>query len=147
MRVGAVMATGTLGVLLAARDQFTAEVALTMAFTTFVLFQVINVLNARVETHTVFTKHLFTNRWLWASIGSVLALQVAAVHSPWLQPIFDTVALTAGQWAICAAVALSVLIVEEALKLGPTAYGWVTGWLSSPRARRAERERHTHETE
>ncbi len=144
VRVGAVMATGTLGVLLAARELSTAEVALTMAFTTFVLFQVVNVLNARVETQTVFTRHLFTNRWLWVSIGSVLALQVAAVHSPWLQPIFDTVDLSLGQWAICTAVALSVLVVEETVKLRSPAYAWARGWLSDPTARRPERRRHKH---
>ena len=36
---------------------------------------------------------------------------------PWLQAVFDTVPLSPSQWLICAAVASSVLIVEELIKL------------------------------
>ena len=76
-----------------------------------------NSLNARAERETVFTGHLFSNRWLWISFGAVVALQVAIVQLPFLHDVFSTTALTAGQWAICAAVAVSVLLVEEAVKL------------------------------
>ncbi|MGL4176566.1 MAG: calcium-translocating P-type ATPase, PMCA-type [Dermatophilaceae bacterium] len=117
LRVGAMMATGTLGVLLYAREAYTPAIALTMAFTVFVLFQLFNVLNARVERETVFSRHLFTNRWLWAALGTVSVLQIAAVHTPWGQAIFDTVALSAGQWALCLAIAASVLVVEELVRL------------------------------
>jgi len=118
LRSGAVMATGTLGVLAWAGDAHTEAVALTMAFTTFVMFQFFNALNARAERESVFTRHLFSNRWLWISFGAVVALQVAIVQLPFLHDVFRTTALTAGQWAICAAVAVSVLLVEEAVKLG-----------------------------
>ncbi|MCF6736998.1 HAD family hydrolase [Blastococcus sp. KM273129] len=116
-RAGAVMATGTLSVLALADGAFGAPVAATMAFTTFVLFQFFNALNARAERETVFTRHLFTNRWLWVSFGTVIVLQVLVVHVPVLQRLFDTTALTATQWLICTMVAASVLVVEEAIKL------------------------------
>jgi P-type Ca2+ transporter type 2C len=118
LRSGVVMAAGTLGVLAWAGEAHTEAVALTMAFTTFVLFQFFNALNARAERETVFTRHLFSNRWLWISFGAVVALQVAIVQLPVLHDIFRTTTLTAGQWATCAAVAVSVLLVEEAVKLG-----------------------------
>ncbi|WP_121250824.1 cation-translocating P-type ATPase [Nocardioides ferulae] len=117
-RVGLVMAIGTLAVLLLARDEWGDEVSLTMAFTTFVLFQLVNALNARAEHTTVFARHTFTNRWLWASLATVALLHIAAVHTPWGQAIFDTVALSAAQWLVCVGVALSVLVVEELVKLG-----------------------------
>ncbi|MCY7402835.1 MAG: cation transporting ATPase C-terminal domain-containing protein, partial [Nocardioides sp.] len=117
-RVGLVMAIGTLGVLVLARDEWSQTVALTMAFTTFVLFQLVNALNARVESTTVFSRHTLTNRWLWTALVTVAVLHVAAVHTPWGQTIFDTVALTAVQWALCIAIALSVLVIEEFVKLG-----------------------------
>ena len=117
-RVGLVMAIGTLSVLLFARDEWSQPVALTMAFTTFVLFQLVNALNARAESTTVFSRHTLTNRWLWTSLVTVALLHVVAVHTPWGQAIFDTVALTATQWALCIAIALSVLAVEELVKLG-----------------------------
>jgi P-type Ca2+ transporter type 2C len=116
-RAGAVMATGTLAVLALAEDAYGAAVAATMAFTTFVLFQFFNALNARAERETVFTRHLFTNRWLWISFGAVVLLQVLVVHVPWLQGLFDTTPLTGSQWLVCTMVAASVLVVEEAIKL------------------------------
>ncbi|MGE5762402.1 MAG: cation transporting ATPase C-terminal domain-containing protein [Mycobacterium leprae] len=118
LRAGLVMATGTLAVLALARDVWLERVAATMAFTTFVLFQFFNALNARAERTTVFTRHLFTNRVLWLSLAAVLVLQVLAVHVPLLQRVFDTTALTGAQWAVCAAVASTILWVEEAAKLG-----------------------------
>jgi Ca2+-transporting ATPase len=116
-RAGAVMAAGTLGVLAAAREVWSEPVALTMAFTTFVLFQFCNALNARSAGRSVFGRHLFTNRWLWGSFGVVVALQVLIVHWAPAEAVFGTVPLDAGQWALCVAVAASVLLVEEVVKL------------------------------
>ena len=116
-RAGAVMALGALSVLALSREQYGEAVGLTMAFTTFVLFQFFNALNARAESETVFTRHLFTNRWLWASFGIVVVLQVLVVQVAALGTIFDTTPLTPGQWLTCLAVASSVLWVDEATKL------------------------------
>ena len=117
LRAGAVMAAGTLSVLTLAEGAYGAAVASTMAFTTFVLFQFFNALNARTERQTVFTRHLFTNRWLWISLAAVLILQVLAVQLTPLQGIFDTTSLSATQWLISLAVASCVLVVEETIKL------------------------------
>ncbi|MCY7363928.1 MAG: cation transporting ATPase C-terminal domain-containing protein, partial [Frankiaceae bacterium] len=57
-----------------------------------------------------------TNPWLWTALGAVLAMQVAVVHVPWLQGLFDTTALSLAQWLLAVAVASSVLWVEEARK-------------------------------
>jgi Ca2+-transporting ATPase len=116
-RAGAIMALGTLGLLAWTLGVYGPEVAATMAFTTFVLFQFFNALNARAERETVFTRHLFSNRWLWISFGVVVALQVAIVQLPLLAAVFGTVALGASQWLLCIAVAASVLVVEEIVKL------------------------------
>ncbi len=116
-RAGLVMAVGTLGVLAVAREQSAEPVALTMAFTTFVLFQFWSALNARAEGRTVFSRHLLTNRWLWISLAAILGLQVLAVQLAPLRTIFDTSALSPFQWLVCGAVAASVLIVEETIKL------------------------------
>ena len=44
-------------------------------------------------------------------------LQVLAVQLPLLNPIFDTTPLSAAQWATCAGVAATVLVMEELIKL------------------------------
>ena len=90
--------------------------AQTMAFTTLSLAQVFNALNARSEDRSVFVR-LFTNRWLWASLGLSLLLQVAVVYVPFLQRAFSTTALSGGDWLRCAAIASSTLVVREAHKL------------------------------
>jgi Ca2+-transporting ATPase len=120
--LGTIMAIGTLGVLVSAPDYVAGAavagtVAGTMAFTTFVCFQFFNLVNSRAEHGTAFTRDLFSNGKLWGIVGAVALLQVAVVHLPVLQSLFDTTALTLGQWLTCVAVASSVLWLEELRKL------------------------------
>lgn len=113
---GGVMAAGTLIVYAVMRDTATPQVAVTMAFTTFVLFQLFNALNARVS-HTVFARHTLTNVRLWAALGGVLALQITAVHLGPAQRVFDTTALAPAQWGVAVATAATVVVAEELRKL------------------------------
>lgn len=118
-----IMVVGTLGVLVGARDAWGEEVGLTMAFTTFVLFQAVNVINARTEHGSALNRYLFANGKLWLAIGGVVALQVAAVQLPALQGVFDTTSLDLTQWAVCVGVALTILIAEELRKAGAALLG------------------------
>jgi Ca2+-transporting ATPase len=90
--------------------------AQTMAFTTLMLFQMFNVVNARSDERSAFGQ-LFTNHWLWAAIVGSVALQVVVVYVPFLQRAFGTVGLSGADWLFCAAVASSVLWLREASKL------------------------------
>ncbi len=116
----AVMGLGTLGVLAwgpgPSPEAGTATVAGTMAFATFVLFQFFNLLNSRSDTLSVFRLDTFTNRSLWLSLAVVLALQVVVTHVGFAQRLFDTTSISLGQWAVCAAIASSVLWTEELRK-------------------------------
>jgi Ca2+-transporting ATPase len=87
-----------------------------MAFNTFVLFQFCNILNVRSELGSVFGRHTLRNWRLWAALAAVLALQVGVTHLGFLQRLFDTTSISLAQWAVCAAVASSVLVVEEVRK-------------------------------
>jgi Ca2+-transporting ATPase len=119
--VGVIMAAGTLlvldasmpgGFLAGAGD---VRYGQTMAFTTLMLFQIFNVLNARSDDDSAFAR-LFTNGWLWAAMGGSVALQVLVVSVPLLQRAFGTTALSGGDWLLCVAVASSVLWLREASK-------------------------------
>ena len=103
------MAIGTLAVL-ATSDAATQQ---TMAFTTFVLLQLGNVLAVRGGTGPVLTRQLFTNRWVWLALGLVVAVQVAVVHVAALQGLFDTTALSATQWWTATGVALVPIAIAE----------------------------------
>ena len=120
--VGVIMAAGTLFVLDASLPGGFVDgsgdlrYGQTMAFTTLMLFQVFNVLNARSDERSAFVR-LFTNHWLWTAMALSVALQVAVVYVPVLQQAFGTVALSAGDWLRCLAIASSVLWLREIGKL------------------------------
>ena len=119
--VGVVMAVGTLYVLDASlpggliEGDGTLPYAQTMAFTTLMLFQLFNVLNARSDVRSAFAG-LFSNPWLWGAVAASLALQAAVVYLPFLQRAFGTVPLSGADWLFSAAVASSVLWVREGSK-------------------------------
>ena len=120
--VGAIMAAGTLFVLDAAMPGGFIEgtrdlrYGQSMAFTTLMLFQLFNTLNARSDERSAF-QGVFTNHWLWAAIGFSVALQFVVLHVPVLQQAFGTTSLDARDWLRCVAVASSVLWLREATKL------------------------------
>ena len=89
--------------------------AQSMAFTTLMLFQVFNVLNARSDEHSAF-RGLLSNRWLWSALAMSVALQVAVIYVPFLQVAFSTQALTFTDWMQCVVVASSVLWLRELSK-------------------------------
>ena len=119
--VGVIMAGGTLFVLDASLPGGFIEgsgdlrYAQTMAFTTLMLFQIFNVVDARSDERSAFTR-LFTNKWLWIAMGLSVLLQVAVVYVPLLQRAFGTVALSWTDWVRCVTVASSVLWLTETKK-------------------------------
>jgi Ca2+-transporting ATPase len=90
--------------------------ARTAGFTVLVLAQLFNCFNSRSDRVSAF-RGLFGNRWLWAAIALSLLLQVLVVHVPLLNRAFGTTPLSAGDWALCAALASAVLWADELKKL------------------------------
>jgi Ca2+-transporting ATPase len=120
--VGVIMAAGTLVVLDTSLPGGFVEgtgnlrYAQTMAFTTLMLFQMFNVVNARSDDQSAFV-HLFTNGWLWASIAASIGLQGLVVYAPALQHAFGTQPLSGADWLFCVAAASSVLWLREISKV------------------------------
>jgi Ca2+-transporting ATPase len=118
---GAVMATATLLILDASlpggliAGAGTMRYAQTMAFTTLVLAQMLNVFNARSDERSAF-RHLLDNHWLWVAIAVSVLLQVVVVYVPFMQRAFSTVPLGAGDWLRCLVAASAVLWVREVTK-------------------------------
>jgi magnesium-transporting ATPase (P-type) len=120
--VAVIMAVGTLIILDASLPggfipgSGDMRYAQTMAFTTLMIFQLFNVLNARSDERSAF-EGLFSNGWLWAAIGIAILLQMAVIYVPVLQQAFSTVGLTAEDWLRCTVVASSVLWLREINKV------------------------------
>jgi Ca2+-transporting ATPase len=117
----AVIGTGTLltldagfpGGLIPGRGP--VEYARTLAFNTLVAYEFFDVFGARSDEESV-VRGLFRNTWLWLAVAAGLALQAAVIYLPALQRAFGTVALDAGDWLLCAAVASTVVIARESGK-------------------------------
>ena len=120
--VGLVMAVVTLAALDLRLDggllggSGTLVEARTMAFTTLVLAQLFNALNARSDRVSAFHR-MFTNRLLWGAIALSAALQVVVVHVPFMNEAFDTAPLSLADWGLCVGLASVVLWAAEAKKL------------------------------
>ena len=90
--------------------------AVTIAFMTLTFTNVLHVFNARSQTRSAFTDRLFTNGWLWGAVLMGVLLQISAVYVPFLQVVLHTVPLTAADWGVVAACALSPIAVVELVK-------------------------------
>ncbi|MBL8471709.1 MAG: HAD-IC family P-type ATPase [Rhodocyclaceae bacterium] len=114
---GLVMAAGTLAAYAHGFAAGGRAYALSLAFTTFVLFQVFNLFNARTERDSAFNRQFFANGKLWAALAGITAMQVLALHTDIGRAVFATVALSVQDWLWALAVAVSILLVEETRKL------------------------------
>ena len=115
------MVAGTLVVLLFGASWFPASATdprfvTSLAFNTFVFFQLFNLLNVRSE-RTVFSVRTFQNPAIGVSLVVVLVLQVLLMQTAFMQGLFSTTSLTSAQWAVSIAIGSSILWVEEARKL------------------------------
>ena len=90
--------------------------ARTAGFTVLVLAQLFNAFNARSGDVSAFVG-LCSNRWLLGAVGMSAVLQVAVVHTPFLNEAFGTEPMSAQDWGVCIALASGVLWVSEVSKL------------------------------
>ncbi|KAA0917333.1 cation-translocating P-type ATPase [Dietzia sp. ANT_WB102] len=121
--LGVVMATGTLLILAFADSLFPERAgvplfATTLAYATFVFYQVFNLMNVRSTTGSVFSRDMAHNAPIWVALAAVPLLLVAVVEVPVLQGIFDTTSLRADEWLLAASVGSTILWLEEVRKAG-----------------------------
>ncbi|MFA7270499.1 MAG: HAD-IC family P-type ATPase [Sterolibacterium sp.] len=114
---GLIMAVGTLAAYAWGMRSGGQGHAMTLAFTTFVLFQFFNIFNARTERGSAFNRRFFGNARLWLMLLAVILIQVVVVHWGPAQALFDTRDLSLLDWSCSAAIAASVLFLEEVRKL------------------------------
>lgn len=91
--------------------------AWTISLTVLAVFQWFNAWNCRSETTSIFSTNPFANKYLVGATLIVIALQVSALYTPFLQTILRTTPLSFSEWVLVLLVASSILAVEEARKL------------------------------
>jgi P-type Ca2+ transporter type 2C len=95
----------------------------TMLFTTVTLSQMGNVLELRSERESVFKIGLFSNPLLLASVLLTIGLQFAVIYVPFMQDIFNTVALSLEDLAISLGLSAAVFAGVELVKWGKRRMG------------------------
>jgi Ca2+-transporting ATPase len=95
-------------------DVQTAE---TMAFVTLSLAELFRAFTVRSERISIFRLGFFSNRYLVGAVLLSVTLLLLTVFVPFLQPIFNTHALTWPEWQVVLGLALIPAVAEELTKL------------------------------
>jgi Ca2+-transporting ATPase len=85
----------------------------TVVFTTLAFSQMAHVLAIRSTRESLFRIGVLSNPMLAAAVGVTILLQLALLYVPWLRGVFSTVPLSAGDVAMCAAVAATIFVAVE----------------------------------
>jgi magnesium-transporting ATPase (P-type) len=86
-----------------------------------VLFENVHALNARSETRSVFRIPFAANPFLIVAIVAAQGLHIAAMYMPGMSGVLDVQPVALTDWLMVAAVAASLLLVGEILKLAMVA--------------------------
>jgi Ca2+-transporting ATPase len=84
----------------------------------FVLFEIFHIGNARSETTSLFRLSPLANPLLLAGTGLALTTHLVAIHTPLFQRLLGFQPVSLQEWAVLAALALSIVIVMEGHKMG-----------------------------
>ena len=88
----------------------------TMAFVTLSGAELLRAYTARSERHLLIELGMFSNPYMQYAVATSLLLLLLVVYVPFLQPIFNTVALGAGQWATLLPLIFLPSLAAEGLK-------------------------------
>ncbi len=92
------------------------RLARTVTMVSMAMYQWCNAWNCRSEYRSLWNIGLSSNTWLIGATILVFILQCAIIYVPFLQSIFDTVPLTASQWAIITIFCIPIVAIEELRK-------------------------------
>jgi len=86
--------------------------AMTMAFTTAIMFELFFVFNCRSETKSFFRMNLLTNKRLILGVFITALLHLMILYVPFFNPYFGTVPLGISDWLIILLLASSGLLIS-----------------------------------
>ncbi|WP_461204587.1 calcium-translocating P-type ATPase, PMCA-type [Clostridium sp. DL1XJH146] len=72
----------------------------TITLGTLIMSQLFHVFECRSENHSIFEINIFSNVYLIGSVAVSITMLISIIYVPFLQNVFHTVTLDAGQWLI-----------------------------------------------
>lgn len=94
--------------------------ARTAAVTVFVMGELAYLFNCRSLTRSLWSVGLFTNRWLWLGVATMITLQLVFVYQPHMNRFFRTEGIRPTVWLEIAGVGLAIhgiVGIEKRLRL------------------------------
>jgi Ca2+-transporting ATPase len=88
----------------------------TMAFVTLSLAELIRAFTVRSERVSIFELGIFSNKYLVGAVALSVTLLLLVIFVPFLQPIFNTHALSLREWGVVLGLAVLPAIAEEVTK-------------------------------
>jgi magnesium-transporting ATPase (P-type) len=117
--VSLLLLIGTFGLFLWERMHgVSIDQARTIAVNTLVMFEVFYLFNTRsLKTPIWRSPGFFANRTVFVAVASVLGAQLLFTYLPFMQQLFQTTAISAGDWLRILLVTLPVLVIVEVEKV------------------------------
>lgn len=91
------------------------ETGMTMAFITLCGSQLVHSFNVKTR-HSILSRRLFTNIYLWGALGCGMLLQIVLLAVPELSEIFRLQPLHIEQWYICLGFCFGTVAISEIVK-------------------------------
>ena len=116
----------------------------TMAFATLAMGELVRAYTSRSERHTIFEIGVFSNKWMQYAVLSSLAIILAIIYVPALDPIFETAFLGWADWLVMLPLILMQGVAAELTKLFirlPGLQGWLYENVDRPGPGSADEER------
>jgi len=114
-----VMTAAVLGAYFWALKMYPQDLARaqTIAFVTLCVSELLRAFTARSEHFGMFAIGFFSNKWMFWANGSSMLIVLIAVYVPFLNPFFDTVPLSFGDWLFMIPFMCLASIAAEITKL------------------------------
>ncbi|MBL7148419.1 MAG: HAD-IC family P-type ATPase, partial [Nanoarchaeota archaeon] len=93
------------------------EKARTMAFASMSMFQIFNVFNMRSIKRSLFKIGIFKNKWVNLAVIASFVLMLAVLYVPFLQQIFQFVAISFKELLLVILITISIFVAGETYKL------------------------------
>ncbi len=107
--VGILLVTGVFGLFLYEQSKGASiEEARTVAVAVLVIGELFYLFNCRSLTRSMLSVGFFSNRWLWAGISVMLALQMLFTYAPFMNLFFDSAPISLESWVLIFAVGVCI---------------------------------------